>query len=100
MYIKLLLLDVNKQKIHVLEKSQNYICWLYSHALYFFSFFFKIKTQESRQITHLQFTSWPDHGTPNPLELLSLYHYVSRAMEQHPEQKLVVHCRFNDKYIE
>uniref|UniRef100_K1QG63 protein-tyrosine-phosphatase n=1 Tax=Magallana gigas TaxID=29159 RepID=K1QG63_MAGGI len=50
------------------------------------------KTQETRQITHLQYTSWPDHGTPNPLELLSFYHYVSRAMEQHPEQKLVVHC--------
>uniref|UniRef100_A0A8W8NYK4 Receptor-type tyrosine-protein phosphatase mu n=1 Tax=Magallana gigas TaxID=29159 RepID=A0A8W8NYK4_MAGGI len=50
------------------------------------------ETQESRQITHLQYTSWPDHGTPNPLELLSFYHYVSRAMEQHPEQKLVVHC--------
>eukprot|EP00105_Crassostrea_gigas_P041534 XP_019925682.1 PREDICTED: receptor-type tyrosine-protein phosphatase epsilon isoform X2 [Crassostrea gigas] len=53
---------------------------------------FNRETQETRQITHLQYTSWPDHGTPNPLELLSFYHYVSRAMEQHPEQKLVVHC--------
>nr|XP_034321631.1 receptor-type tyrosine-protein phosphatase epsilon-like isoform X2 [Crassostrea gigas] len=53
---------------------------------------FNRETQETRQITHLQYTSWPDHGTPNPLELLSFYHYVSKAMEQHPEQKLVVHC--------
>lgn len=56
--------------------------------------FFNLQTQEGRQITHLQYTSWPDHGTPNPLELLSFYHYVSRVMEHHPEQKLVVHCRF------
>ncbi|XP_065938256.1 receptor-type tyrosine-protein phosphatase alpha-like isoform X2 [Magallana gigas] len=53
---------------------------------------FNRETQETRQITHLQYTSWPDHGTPNPLELLSFYHYVSRALEQHPGQKLVVHC--------
>lgn len=97
MYINLLLLDVNKLKIHVLEKSKNSIFGLYSHALYFFLNF---KTQESRQITHLQYTSWPDHGTPNPLELLSFYHYVLRAMEQHLEQKIVVHCRFDVIYIE
>lgn len=63
-------------------------------------FLLNYKSQESRQITHLQYTSWPDHGTPNPLELLSFYHYVSKAMEHHPEQKLVVHCRFNVIYIE
>nr|XP_034322333.1 receptor-type tyrosine-protein phosphatase alpha-like [Crassostrea gigas] len=50
------------------------------------------KIQEIRQITHLQYTSWPDHDSPSPLELLEYYRYVSRAMQQHPEQKLLVHC--------
>uniref|UniRef100_A0A8W8NUH6 protein-tyrosine-phosphatase n=2 Tax=Magallana gigas TaxID=29159 RepID=A0A8W8NUH6_MAGGI len=50
------------------------------------------KTQEIRQIAHLQYTSWPDHGTPNPLELLDFYRYVSKAMEQNSKEKLIVHC--------
>lgn len=50
------------------------------------------KTQGIRLITHLQYTSWPDHGTPNPVELLEYYSYVSRAMEQNPKHKLLVHC--------
>ncbi|XP_065938709.1 receptor-type tyrosine-protein phosphatase alpha isoform X2 [Magallana gigas] len=50
------------------------------------------KTHEIRLITHLQYTSWPDHGTPNPLELLDFYRYVSKAMEQNSKEKLIVHC--------
>nr|XP_034322282.1 uncharacterized protein LOC105327342 isoform X2 [Crassostrea gigas] len=48
--------------------------------------------KKSRQITHLQYTGWPDHGTPSPLELLAYHRYVSLAIEKRPESKLVVHC--------
>uniref|UniRef100_K1QP19 Receptor-type tyrosine-protein phosphatase mu n=1 Tax=Magallana gigas TaxID=29159 RepID=K1QP19_MAGGI len=51
-----------------------------------------LKTKASRQITHLQYTSWPDHGTPDPLELLMYHQYVTKAMRKHPENKLLVHC--------
>lgn len=61
--------------------------------------YFNFKTQEIRQVTHLQYTSWPDHGTPSPLELLEFYRYVSKAMEQHSEQKIIVHCRFDFAYF-
>lgn len=60
---------------------------------------FDFNIQEIRQITHLQYTSWPDHGTPNPLELLDFYRYVSKAMEQNSKEKLIVHCRFDFAYI-
>lgn len=50
------------------------------------------KTKENRQVTHLQYTAWPDHGTPNPMELLVYYQYVTKAMEEKPEHKLLVHC--------
>lgn len=76
----------------MIQKIQKWYMWVITACAILF--LLNYKTQESRQITHLQYTSWPDHGTPNPLELLSFYHYVSKAMEQHPEQKLVVHCRF------
>nr|XP_022306194.1 neurogenic locus notch homolog protein 1-like isoform X2 [Crassostrea virginica] len=47
---------------------------------------------ETRHVTHLQYTAWPDHGTPTPLELLVFYHYVSKAKDIYPENKLLVHC--------
>lgn len=43
------------------------------------------KTKKSRQVTHLQYTGWPDHGTPSPLELLAYHRYVSLAMKKRPE---------------
>eukprot|EP00105_Crassostrea_gigas_P011525 XP_011427228.1 PREDICTED: receptor-type tyrosine-protein phosphatase mu [Crassostrea gigas] len=48
--------------------------------------------KKSRLFTHLQYTGWPDHGTPSPLELLAYHRYVSLAIEKRPESKLVVHC--------
>nr|XP_022311344.1 receptor-type tyrosine-protein phosphatase alpha-like [Crassostrea virginica] len=46
----------------------------------------------SRQIIQLQYTTWPDHGIPTPLDLLVYYQYVSRAMETRLDHKLLVHC--------
>ncbi|XP_078330015.1 receptor-type tyrosine-protein phosphatase alpha-like [Crassostrea virginica] len=50
------------------------------------------ETKEIRLIKHLEFTAWPKQGTPPPLELLVYYHYISRSMEEYPENKLLVHC--------
>lgn len=85
----------------------NFFLFLFFYFLFFFGFLIKksfdeyllkylnFQTQGIRLITHLQYTSWPDHGTPNPVELLEYYSYVSRAMEQNPKHKLLVHCRFD-----
>nr|XP_022311487.1 receptor-type tyrosine-protein phosphatase mu-like isoform X2 [Crassostrea virginica] len=50
-------------------------------------------SRENRQIIHLQFTAWPDGGTPYPVDLLMYYRHMTRAMEKYPENKLLVHCR-------
>nr|XP_022306195.1 receptor-type tyrosine-protein phosphatase epsilon-like [Crassostrea virginica] len=50
------------------------------------------ESNETRHVTHLQYTAWPDHGTPTPLELLVFYRYVSKAVENNPANKLLVHC--------
>ncbi|XP_078330778.1 receptor-type tyrosine-protein phosphatase epsilon-like [Crassostrea virginica] len=50
------------------------------------------ESNETRHVTHLQYTAWPDHGTPTPLELLVFYRYVSKAVEHNPANKLLVHC--------
>lgn len=90
---------------HYLEHDANNERFLFTWNKLFNSFheklwmYFNFKTQESRQVTHLQYTSWPDHGTPSPLELLEFYRYVSKAMEQHSEQKIIVHCRFDFAYF-
>ncbi|XP_044288204.1 receptor-type tyrosine-protein phosphatase C isoform X2 [Varanus komodoensis] len=49
------------------------------------------KTTE-RDVTHLQFTSWPDHGVPdNPNLLLKLRHRVN-ALSNFFSGPIVVHC--------
>nr|XP_022311825.1 receptor-type tyrosine-protein phosphatase epsilon-like isoform X1 [Crassostrea virginica] len=50
------------------------------------------ESNKTRHVTHLQYTAWPDHGTPTPLELLVFYRYVSKAVEHNPANKLLVHC--------
>nr|XP_022312100.1 uncharacterized protein LOC111117327 isoform X1 [Crassostrea virginica] len=50
------------------------------------------ETKTNRHVTQLQFTAWPDHGTPHPVDLLVFYHYVSREVDKNPESKFVVHC--------
>ncbi|XP_062576058.1 uncharacterized protein LOC134237898 [Saccostrea cucullata] len=50
------------------------------------------KTNVVKTINQVQFTAWPDHGTPSPIELLVFYRHVMRLMLMYPESLLVVHC--------
>ncbi|XP_072403590.1 tyrosine-protein phosphatase non-receptor type 13 isoform X2 [Chiloscyllium punctatum] len=49
-----------------------------------------LQSGESRQVTHLNFTAWPDHGTPDKPEqlvaFLSYMRYIKRT------GSLIVHC--------
>lgn len=63
-----------------------------------------MQTGESREITHLQFTSWPDYGVPPATEFLDFLFYVRAVQEQatktlgsawtgHPlGPPIIVHC--------
>ncbi|KAI9199836.1 protein-tyrosine phosphatase-like protein [Polychytrium aggregatum] len=51
--------------------------------------------QEPRTITHLQFTEWPDHGTCNSGDLLTLIDEANRiqdSLELETPGPMVVHC--------
>ncbi|XP_069125803.1 receptor-type tyrosine-protein phosphatase epsilon-like [Argopecten irradians] len=49
------------------------------------------KTKEERQIHHFHFTSWPDHGTPNNLELVLFHRHVTSFRTNLPGP-MIVHC--------
>ncbi|XP_061180752.1 receptor-type tyrosine-protein phosphatase alpha-like [Saccostrea echinata] len=50
------------------------------------------KTKVVKTVNQFQFTAWPDHGTPSPIELLVFYRHVMRLMQMYPDSLLVVHC--------
>nr|XP_056706517.1 tyrosine-protein phosphatase non-receptor type 20 [Euleptes europaea] len=48
------------------------------------------RTQEKRMVQHLQFTSWPDHGTPqSPEHLIRFIRFLRKANKRGP---VVAHC--------
>ncbi|XP_060078170.1 receptor-type tyrosine-protein phosphatase mu-like [Ylistrum balloti] len=49
------------------------------------------KTKEERQVHQFHFTTWPDHGTPDTLELVLFHRRVTLYEAQLPGQ-MVVHC--------
>jgi protein tyrosine phosphatase len=51
------------------------------------------QSDKERLLHQFHFTQWPDHGTPNPSQLV---HFNSRV-EQHQNDEsgtLLVHCRY------
>ena len=50
----------------------------------------KPQTGEVRQISHLNFTAWPDHDTPSqPDDLLT---FISYMLHVHRSGPIVTHC--------
>ncbi|XP_033737747.1 receptor-type tyrosine-protein phosphatase alpha-like [Pecten maximus] len=49
------------------------------------------KTKEERQVHQFHFTAWPDHGTPNNLELV-LFHRRVTSYTTHLSGQMIVHC--------
>ncbi|XP_021361963.1 receptor-type tyrosine-protein phosphatase epsilon-like isoform X2 [Mizuhopecten yessoensis] len=49
------------------------------------------KTKKERQVHQFHFTTWPDHGTPDTLELV-LFHRRVTSYRTHLTGQMVVHC--------
>ncbi|XP_060078158.1 receptor-type tyrosine-protein phosphatase alpha-like [Ylistrum balloti] len=49
------------------------------------------KSKERREIHQFHFTAWPDHGTPNTLELV-LFHRRMKLYESVLGGQIVIHC--------
>lgn len=52
--------------------------------------FFLLQTQERRVVQHLQFTNWPDHGTPKSLQ--HLVKFVRYMRKTHQSGPVIAHC--------
>ncbi|XP_061165548.1 receptor-type tyrosine-protein phosphatase epsilon-like [Saccostrea echinata] len=50
------------------------------------------ETKKSRVVTQFHYTSWPDHGTPDPLCLVVFLYHVTRTGTSQTESPTVVHC--------
>ncbi|OWF37097.1 Receptor-type tyrosine-protein phosphatase mu [Mizuhopecten yessoensis] len=50
-----------------------------------------LKSKEKREIQQFHFTTWPDHGTPNTLELV-LFHRRMKLHETVLPGQMVIHC--------
>ncbi|XP_022306967.2 receptor-type tyrosine-protein phosphatase T-like, partial [Crassostrea virginica] len=55
----------------------------------------KVANKEAKKyrfVTHYQFTTWPGHGSPDPLCLAAFHSHVMRTSTDHSKSPLVVHC--------
>ncbi|XP_061165545.1 receptor-type tyrosine-protein phosphatase T-like [Saccostrea echinata] len=50
------------------------------------------ETKKSRVVTQHHYTSWPDHGTPDPLCLVVFLDHVTRTRTNQNDSPTVVHC--------
>ncbi|XP_061165547.1 receptor-type tyrosine-protein phosphatase epsilon-like [Saccostrea echinata] len=50
------------------------------------------ETKKSRVVTQYHYTSWPDHGTPDPLCLVVFLDHVTRTATTQNDSPTVVHC--------
>uniref|UniRef100_K1R1S9 protein-tyrosine-phosphatase n=1 Tax=Magallana gigas TaxID=29159 RepID=K1R1S9_MAGGI len=47
---------------------------------------------KSRIVTQYHYTTWPDHGTPDPLSLVVFHSHVMRTMTNRNKSQILVHC--------
>ncbi|OWF53765.1 Receptor-type tyrosine-protein phosphatase T [Mizuhopecten yessoensis] len=69
-----------------LDRERTYACYVIRDI----SIVHK-QTKEERQVHHFHFTTWPDHGTPDTLELVLFHRRVTLYQTQLSGQ-MVVHC--------
>ncbi|XP_078329023.1 receptor-type tyrosine-protein phosphatase epsilon-like [Crassostrea virginica] len=48
--------------------------------------------KKSRVVTQYHYTTWPDHGTPDPLSLVVFHSHVLRTGTNQKKAPVVVHC--------
>ena len=52
-----------------------------------------LQDDETKTITHIQFTSWPDHGVPTCPSSFLEFHKMAQQMYQPDTGPTLVHCR-------
>ncbi|XP_078327339.1 uncharacterized protein LOC111113019 isoform X1 [Crassostrea virginica] len=52
----------------------------------------KQKCKKTRWVTQYHYTAWPDHGTPDPMNLLEFHHHVITCSTHSESSPTVVHC--------
>ena len=52
-----------------------------------------LQVEEVKTLTHIQFTSWPDHGVPKSPSSFLEYHKMAQQMYQPEVGPTLVHCR-------
>ena len=57
-----------------------------------FSFFFLQQEDQIKTITHIQFTSWPDHGVPKSPSSFLEFHKMAQQMYKPEVGPTLVHC--------
>ncbi|XP_078327338.1 uncharacterized protein LOC111114405 isoform X2 [Crassostrea virginica] len=50
------------------------------------------KQKKTRWVTQYHYTAWPDHGTPDPMNLLEFHHHVITCSTHSESNPTVVHC--------
>lgn len=57
---------------------------------------FSLQADESRDVLHLNYTSWPDHGVPtvNAIESILQFVHIVRQQANRTKDPIVVHCRW------
>ena len=63
---------------------------VYSNTVVFYIYF---QFKKTRLVTQYHYTAWPDHGTPDPMNLLEFHHHVITCSTHSESSPTVVHCR-------
>ncbi|XP_056003190.1 receptor-type tyrosine-protein phosphatase epsilon-like isoform X1 [Ostrea edulis] len=78
-------LDVNPFSITLLEEKV-YACYVVRKMTVHMK-----RVSGSRTVVQFHYTRWPDHGTPNPLNLLVFLRYFRHKINT-PQHPILVHC--------
>lgn len=54
-----------------------------------------LQADESQDVLHLNYTSWPDHGVPtvNAIESILQFVHIVRQQANRTKDPIIVHCR-------
>nr|XP_022325437.1 receptor-type tyrosine-protein phosphatase F-like isoform X2 [Crassostrea virginica] len=51
-----------------------------------------LETDSSRTVTQFHYTQWPDHGVPDPIDLVLFHQHVMRFRKKQKDGPTLVHC--------
>uniref|UniRef100_A0A3Q3FLB4 Tyrosine-protein phosphatase domain-containing protein n=1 Tax=Labrus bergylta TaxID=56723 RepID=A0A3Q3FLB4_9LABR len=66
-----------------------------SSCIYVLNIRLPLQADESQDILHLNYTSWPDHGVPtvNAIESILQFVHIVRQQANRTKDPIIVHCR-------